>query len=514
LSGPLVVYDCRGKDITPLGNKECALIALLATNENHQRSRNWIKSILWSEYSPKKASASLRQTIWRLRKHFVKPDNFIQTNNAKIWLNNENVRVSRWSKGTANLLEGIDVRDDAFEDWLFDIRIHEDGLEQQLVTKPGQLKNEYKSIVFTEIFDVRNSENRIALFNYFHGRMEQWGLTEAVLLNSRSPLEARKFCGPSDFILMMDFSNEKCVTVRLENSHSESLWSCVWPISSRLNLLSANFLAIDRLVMALITRIYNQKLTPLFYAINSFFSNRVEQRENAEITFRELSSDSPVARAWYAYSLTVANAEKIKQGSIYETEVIISNMSKALEEAPGNPIVNAIAGHLYSLVFRDFVKAQHYLSIARTVDPNNKLALTLSATNANYVDKPEEALLFAHSAIKTIGLPMLDFMVDTSRLTSLTLLGKFEDAIQLGENVLIQKPNYLAVKRYLTACYHHSERYEKRDKMIMSTRQSDPAFTVDGIRQRSYPIPSQKSSYLIGQALKPSAQLGFALQEI
>ena len=167
--------------------------------------------------------------------------------------------------------------------------------------------------------------------------------------------------------------------------------------------------------------------------------------------------------------------------------------------------MNAITGHLHSLVFRDFVKAQYYLSIARQVDPYNKFVLTLSATYANYVDKPEEAIMFANSAIKTVGLPMLDFMVDTSRLTSLTLLGKFQDAIKLGEYVLIQKPNYLAAKRYLTACYHHNGCNEKRDKMIWDTRQSDPAFTVDGIRQPSYPIPSEKSSFLIGQALSSNA---------
>ena len=161
---------------------------------------------MWSEYSPKKASASLRQTIWRLRKHFVQSENLIKTNNSKIWLSNENVRVANWSKGEQNFLEGIDVRDEVFEDWLFDMRYHKDVVEQQVITQQPFLNHKRKPIIFTEIFDARHSGNRTALFNYFHGKVEQWGLTETVLLSINYPFEPRKFCGPSDVLLIMDFS--------------------------------------------------------------------------------------------------------------------------------------------------------------------------------------------------------------------------------------------------------------------------------------------------------------------
>ena len=109
LNGTFSIFDDQGHDVTPAGNKECALIALLATNHLFRRSRNWIKSILWSESSPDNASSSLRQTLWRVRKHFGGSDIFIQSSSTNIWLNNVNIQVLPGLNGYSVFLEGIDV---------------------------------------------------------------------------------------------------------------------------------------------------------------------------------------------------------------------------------------------------------------------------------------------------------------------------------------------------------------------------------------------------------------------
>ena len=65
--GVFVVTDHTGTDITPRKRKERGLLALIAMAPQKRRSRNWIKTKLWSERDPKQAAGSLRRALCDLR---------------------------------------------------------------------------------------------------------------------------------------------------------------------------------------------------------------------------------------------------------------------------------------------------------------------------------------------------------------------------------------------------------------------------------------------------------------
>jgi len=119
LFGPLDVLDAEGVSIRPRRKKACGLISLLACAPSFSRSRDWLKAHLWSDSDDVHASNCLRQEIWKLRNKqyieepFVIADqNYVSLDQSKI------VIVPVGENSPLEFLEGLDIRDEAFEEWL------------------------------------------------------------------------------------------------------------------------------------------------------------------------------------------------------------------------------------------------------------------------------------------------------------------------------------------------------------------------------------------------------------
>jgi DNA-binding SARP family transcriptional activator len=148
LEGPL------GENLTPRGQKARALLALVALAKRGQRSRTWLCAKLWSDRPTEQAYASLRQALTEIRKALgaysaalLHTDQF----NISIDLNKvtvdavelrqaiiENRRLRPIDLPDEEFLEGLNVGDEEFEDWLtiersrwVDVR---DELEQTVPT--------------------------------------------------------------------------------------------------------------------------------------------------------------------------------------------------------------------------------------------------------------------------------------------------------------------------------------------------------------------------------------------
>jgi TolB-like protein/DNA-binding SARP family transcriptional activator len=119
------------------GRKERALLSVLAMPPGEPRSREKLAGLLWSDRSDKQARDSLKQALLRLRKSFgcLYPLPMV-TDRASVTLNRAEIavdvqefeqlvaegtpdglaRATKFYRG--DLLEGLDVRDPAFEEWL------------------------------------------------------------------------------------------------------------------------------------------------------------------------------------------------------------------------------------------------------------------------------------------------------------------------------------------------------------------------------------------------------------
>jgi DNA-binding SARP family transcriptional activator len=126
-----------GRSIDVPGRKERALLAVLALPPGKVRSRDKLAGLLWSDRGDKQARDSLKSALSRLKEAFgsLHPLPIVSEREC-VSLDREQVAVDvavferLISEGTADsiahamalyrgdLLEGLDVRDPAFEEWL------------------------------------------------------------------------------------------------------------------------------------------------------------------------------------------------------------------------------------------------------------------------------------------------------------------------------------------------------------------------------------------------------------
>ncbi|PKA44946.1 SARP family transcriptional regulator (plasmid) [Rhizobium sullae] len=127
LLGPFALVDAGGRPVTPKSKKAQALLAMLALSARGSRSRIWLRDKLWSDRSDDQAAASLRQALLDIHKTLGAARDLLIADKNTVWLDMDRlvldtdlvVRMERSADQiTDELLEGIDIRDPEFEDWL------------------------------------------------------------------------------------------------------------------------------------------------------------------------------------------------------------------------------------------------------------------------------------------------------------------------------------------------------------------------------------------------------------
>lgn len=108
--------------------KAVALLGMLATAPNLERSRSWLQSRLWGSRELQQAQSSLRRELSNLRhalSGFDRPlfettSRSVRLCGDDLWIDLRDDPAARWS---GELLEGIDIPgEEEFEDWLREMR--------------------------------------------------------------------------------------------------------------------------------------------------------------------------------------------------------------------------------------------------------------------------------------------------------------------------------------------------------------------------------------------------------
>src|SRR6516164_896850 len=126
----LLAHD--GQDLTPLGRKARALLAILALTPTRRRSRPALQDKLWSDRGPEQGAASLRQTLTEIRRAFgaryrdclVSDMRGVGLDPDRVIVDLDTADLSEFASTVEAplLLEDIDVADQEFEHWLRDRR--------------------------------------------------------------------------------------------------------------------------------------------------------------------------------------------------------------------------------------------------------------------------------------------------------------------------------------------------------------------------------------------------------
>ena len=107
-------------DLTPKSAKAQGLTALLATGMRMSRSRSWLQDKLWSDRGRSQGAASLRQVLTEMRRVLGPHKDCLIANRKTVAFDSDRVVITHTAPSDTQpeFLEGIDVRDDEFEEWL------------------------------------------------------------------------------------------------------------------------------------------------------------------------------------------------------------------------------------------------------------------------------------------------------------------------------------------------------------------------------------------------------------
>jgi tetratricopeptide (TPR) repeat protein len=125
LAGVFEVRDDLGRDCTPRGAKARAILAMLCRTPDNRRARRWLEARLWSDRGPEQASGSLRQALMEIRKALgteadrLEADrDFVRLTGVTTDLEQDPAAAALALQSGREFLEGIDIIDQAFDDWL------------------------------------------------------------------------------------------------------------------------------------------------------------------------------------------------------------------------------------------------------------------------------------------------------------------------------------------------------------------------------------------------------------
>lgn len=148
LLGHPQVINPSGEVIDIRSKKGIAMLAMLATARQTERSRTWLQEKLWGTRDSAQVKASLRRELANLKKAFGKYSDCIIANNRSIKLDTRKIDIDVIDDPSAGsqdgeFLEGLDIPgEEEFEDWLRETRAHYNhGLpETEAVIMPGASK--------------------------------------------------------------------------------------------------------------------------------------------------------------------------------------------------------------------------------------------------------------------------------------------------------------------------------------------------------------------------------------
>ena len=125
LIGTFRLVDPEGKERSPSGTKACAIVAMLATATERRRTRRWLEAHLWSDREGEQASGSLRQALYQVRQALGPHAGMLKADREYVWIEGLSTDIETDPAAVAQaveagrvFLEGIDIPDEAFEDWL------------------------------------------------------------------------------------------------------------------------------------------------------------------------------------------------------------------------------------------------------------------------------------------------------------------------------------------------------------------------------------------------------------
>ena len=497
----------------PTGAKSQALIALLATSANFERSRTWIQDKLWSDRAPEQGASSVRQSIYKIKAALGPLADIVRADRTSIQLDAKNVEVII-DPNMGEFLEGLDVRDQEFESWLLQMRT-ELNQDRQTSSVPafgfGRVTSPPRKVIIKGVSD-QNSEMAV----------EEHVLIDLLSLSLREnqsvEIDLNGENAQDQSAILVSFRcfelGEQALSLRVV---AEDLRRNAVIMSETLritgdkpsNQMDSTVLNLCNRLIEIVQDYAAIKSAPLPYdsdasllaniAVRKIFSISPDDLSTAETLLEQAYSieQRGVFQAWHAQALVIKHIERFDCDQEALVEQADALCAAALAADPTNSNVLAAVANARCMIDRNVVAALELAKLAVRVNPGNPLAWWALSNGFGYAGKADLAYQSALHSHKLARNTRMKFWTDIQRALTAIALGKTEEAVTYCELSSALAPNFRPPKRYLAALYADRNEFQKANGALQSLAKMEPGFSLEQMHSDpDYPVGLMRLSGL------------------
>lgn len=521
LFGTFCVTAPDGTDLTPRSVKSQGLLALLATSRNHnKRTRPWLQDKLWSQKDQSKSATSLRQELQTIRRSLKDHAPLLQADRHVVWLASEafqsdfdDLTDPDWS----TFLEGMDIGDDEFENWLTTMR--NQGATPQAAAPVARSHPEpcarWKAVLVRSQTSTPEAQYLEAEFIGLLSRsLTEFGIAEISETNSEnSDPNAFQVSVSATPIGAKQFGFRVSV---LSAASKRILWSDTRTVPSGAGQVESNLplITLTHMVQSAITREISfsarnsQGIDPRALVLGRstprIFSFDAEQLTRIDRRLQQIT-DGPeraVALGWRTQISVIRDIEQLTNTPDETVEHGLSLATRALEANPMNSLVLSATANAQVFLNWDIDTGAELSRLAIRVNPSNPLAWWSYANVALYSDDTETALKSARIASQLAENSQLRFWCKFQLGLAALQHGDVELAKRSLEASAAIAPRFRPPRRYLLTIYAHQREMKRAAKMARNLEEIEKDFSLDRlISDDTYPISLARKMNLIDAAV-------------
>jgi tetratricopeptide (TPR) repeat protein len=525
LLGPFRIRKGDGEDCTPRGRKACALMAMLALSKENKRSRVWIQDKLWGSRGKEQGAASLRQSLSEIRRALGIERTCVVADNYSVSLVPDSFVIdldgdaATRPEDIGELLEGFDIAEEGFEDWLREQRRHLSEARVNASREHWAGKRSTEGVV------PRPPRGRILLVRGDHGPRGDASiladslvdsvaktiaeLAAATILDRRATDPAAAPSDEADAAGTLSLHSEVVgsetkQTVRftlLQVPANTLAWSSTLQLSGKKDT-DLNNPAVLRCINLVVNVAIDQLMringeNPQRMASSAMCYSGILRMyrlgkinfEAADKLFASAFDIEPrgIYLAWRAYLRTFLLAER--QYSCRQTIELeaFDFMHRALESEPHNSYVAALSAHVHAMMRRSYVAAYELAERSVLLNHANPIGWACLGIAKSYLGKSEEG--FRHTLLaRTIASSSpFRYQLDALSCIAGTMAGEIEKATRLGEASHALAPQFAPPLRYLSALYAHGKQHDLSAAIVRKLQAIEPDFSYDSLRDTGYP---------------------------
>ncbi|MEM9012881.1 MAG: tetratricopeptide repeat protein [Pseudomonadota bacterium] len=513
--GPFSLERPDGTTVTVPHAKNKALLVLLLASPRRMRARRWLEATLWSDRGQREASQSLRTALSTLRRELGAYKDALQSNRSAVHLVEGSITSDLddvdLSDADPDFVEGIDIRDEAFEAWLTAFRREQDARRSPR-TAPVKRDDARQPLVVGRM-DVGSSRMEEYVAEAMLDFVDR-NLTESLgegLHRAAVPVRIDR----GTMILraaVVEQGEMARLALRLEEPVSRRrLWdgraalakgeTDILRQSDLLRLVHSATSAVIHTLPRLDepgSRTHSHAL--LSRAVREMFTFDPAKLRLAEglITSAEGQEPRAIHLAWrallYQFMLAERSEEDLDKLKCRSSECA----QAALAAEPDNSIIQAICSVVHQLLDGTTRHGRHLAQRAIESNPSNVIAHTGLAVALARDGRPDEAKRVAERAHAIAsGSPALHWIEMFHCLAAISC-GQYQEATMYAESALSRAPQFRPPMRHLYALHLQAENFGLARNVAAKLRRLEPGFSLRQIRDDpQYPASTLRTSRLI-----------------